>query len=331
VGPGDLRVIMAGLAQPPDAAVLVGTETSDDAGVYRLSDTQAIVTTADFITPPTDDPFLFGQIAAANALSDVYAMGGRPLTAVALCMFPKELSLDVARQILAGGQARVNEAGAQVVGGHTVRGDELLYGLSVTGVVAPARILRNVGARPGDALLLTKPLGSGLIINGMRKEAISEAEARPTLERVAELNRVASAIAVESWPEVHAMTDVTGFGLVGHALGMTRLGQVSLHIDLPSLPLYPRVREMVVAGVTTGSTKPNRAYAAAELRTAAPLPRFWDELVHDPQTSGGLLMAVAAEAADALVARLHAAGVSSAARIGEVRAAEQPFIELRGE
>jgi selenide,water dikinase len=318
---------MEQLQQPGDAALLVGTETSDDAGVYRLNDRQAIVVTADFITPPCDDARLYGAIAAANSLSDVYAMGGRPLTALALCMLPKALEPDAAREILAGGQAKVNEAGAFVVGGHTVRGEELLYGLSVTGVVDPARVVRNVGARAGDALVLTKPLGSGLIINGMRKDAISEAEARPTLETLARLNRAASEAATAILPAVHAMTDVTGFGLVGHALGMA--AGVSLHVDLPSLPLYPRVRDMVAAGVTTGSTKPNREFGASRVRGT--LDKFWDELVHDPQTSGGLLIAVESAAADELLARLREHGVEHAARVGEVRAADQPFLELRGE
>jgi selenide,water dikinase len=323
---------MAGLAQPSHPALLVGTETSDDAGVYLLNERQAAVVTADFITPPTDDPYLYGQIAAANALSDVYAMGGRPLTALALCIFPKALTAEQAHAILAGGQDKANEAGALVVGGHTVRGPELLYGLSVTGVVDPAQLVRNIGARAGDALVLTKPLGSGLIINGMRKQAIGEDEARPTLATLAELNRAAAEVATALLPAVHAMTDVTGFGLVGHALEMTatrdpNAARVSLHIDLSSLPLYPRVRDMVAAGVTTGSTAPNRANGAGRVRGA--LDPFWDALVHDPQTAGGLLIAVADDAAPELLARLGAAGVVHAARIGEVRASDQPFVELR--
>jgi selenide,water dikinase len=320
---------MGQLQQPANQQLLVGTETSDDAGVYRLDDRDAIVVTADFITPPTDDPRLYGQIAAANSLSDVYAMGGRPLTALALCMFPKELESDAAREILAGGQDKVGEAGAVVAGGHTVRGEELFYGLSVTGVVDPARITRNVGARPGDALVLTKPLGSGLIINGMRKDAISEADARPTLEILARLNRAACEVATAMLPRVHAMTDVTGFGLVGHALGMLAAGGVSLHVQLPSLPLYARVREMHAGGVTTGSTKPNRAHGQGRVRGT--IDSFWDALVHDPQTSGGLLIAVDVTVADELVRRLHDAGVEHATRIGEVRPSDQPFLELGGE
>jgi selenide,water dikinase len=210
-----------------------------------------------------------------------------------------------------------------------VRGEELFYGLSVTGVVEPTQILRNVGARPGDALVLTKPLGSGLVINGLRKQAISDEEARPTLEIVARLNRKACETATAMLPRVHAMTDVTGFGLVGHALGMTSAGGISLHVDLPSLPLYARVRDMHAAGVTTGSTKPNRAHGAGRVRGT--LDPFWDALVHDPQTSGGLLIAVESAVADELVRRLHDAGVEHAARIGEVRPSDQPFLELGGE
>jgi selenide,water dikinase len=329
VAPTDLRAIMAGLSQPASAALIVGTETSDDAGVYALDADKAAVVTADFITPLTDDPFLYGQIAAANAISDVYAMGGTPLMALALCMFPKALEPEQARAILEGGQAKANEAGVLIVGGHSVRCEELFYGLSVTGVVERARVVRNVGARPGDVLVLTKPLGAGLVVNGVRKGVLTEADARPSFLTLATLNRAAAAAATAMGAALHAMTDVTGFGLVGHALEMTGHGGVSLHVDLPSLPLYPRVRELVAAGVTTGATKPNRANGAGRVRgTFSP---FWDELAHDPQTSGGLLIAVEAPRADELVARLHEAGVAHPAKIGEVRAADQPYLELRGD
>jgi selenide,water dikinase len=313
---------MAGLPRTSMTDVLVGTETSDDAGVVRVSEDTAIVCTADFITPPVDDPFLFGQIAAANSLSDVYAMGGRPLAAIALCMFPKALEPDVAHEILAGGQAKVEEAGAAVVGGHTVRGEELLYGLSVTGRVDPRRIVRNVGMRDGDALVLTKPLGSGLIINGLRKGAIEIERARPVLETLARLNRAAAEVMARF--DVHAATDVTGFGLSGHALEMLGAGGVALTLRREQLPLYAHVREMVDAGVTTGSTKPNRANAATRLRGT--LDKFWDELVHDPQTSGGLLIAVSD--GQALLAALRDAGVEHAAVIGQAHASDEPYLEI---
>lgn len=318
---------MGALPRQPDGAVVVGTETSDDAGVYRLSEDTAIVCTADFITPVLDDPYLFGQIAAANSLSDVYAMGGVPRAAIALCMFPKELLPESATAILAGGQDKVVEAGAAVIGGHTVRGEELLYGLSVTGTVHPARVIRNVGAKPGDQLVLTRPLGTGLIINGLRKGAIDEARARPILTQLAVLNRAASMVATSMLEHVHAGTDVTGFGLLGHARNMAS-GGVGITFKLSSLPLYDHVREMVEKGVTTGSTKPNRAACAPLLRTVAGLDPFWDQLVHDPQTSGGLLLAVDGAHADELVRRLRDAGVTHATIVGEARASAQPYLEL---
>jgi selenide,water dikinase len=317
---------MAGLTRPLNADVVVGTETADDAGVYRLSDDSAIVCTADFITPPVDDPRLYGQIAAANAISDVYAMGGTPLAAIALCMFPKALEADVAREILAGGQDKVGEAGAAVIGGHTVRSEELFYGLSVTGRVAPGRVMRNVGMRAGDVLVLTKPLGSGLVINGLRKGVLEEERARSVLQVLATLNKAAAEVMVRF--HVHAATDVTGFGLSGHALSMAAgTGGVGLVIDRDKLPQYPHLQEMVEKGVTTGSTKPNRAHAASRMRGT--LNKFWDELVHDPQTSGGLLMSVESGEAAALVEALHSAGVVHAAIIGEVKSADEAYLELR--
>jgi selenide,water dikinase len=318
---------MGTLPRPSDPAVVVGTETSDDAGVYRLSGDTAIVCTADFITPVLDDPYLFGQIAASNSLSDVYAMGGVPRAAIALCMFPKELLPESASAILAGGQDKVVECGAAVVGGHTVRGEELLYGLSVTGTVHPERIIRNVGVRPGDALVLTRPLGTGLLINGLRKGAIDLPRARPVLQQLATTNRSGSSVATAMLAHVHAGTDVTGFGLLGHARNMAADG-VGLTFTLSSLPLYPHVREMVEKGVTTGSTKPNRAACAPLLRTAAPLDPFWDQLVHDPQTSGGLLIAVEGAHAAEMVARMHDAGLPHAAVVGEARASDTPYLEL---
>ncbi len=327
VGPGELRAILAGLPRSHDATVLVGVETGDDAGVVRLNDSEAIVCTADFITPPVDDPYLYGQIAAANALSDVWAMGGTPVAAIALCTFPKELHPDAAREILAGGQDKVAEAGAFVVGGHTVRGPELFYGLSVTGRVHPDRVIKNFGARPGDRLLLTKPLGSGLVINGLRKGALGLDDALPVLRELARLNRGAGRVVSSMLPAIHAATDVTGFGLVGHALGMARGSSgVALRISLSSLPLYPQVRRMVMAGVTTGSTGPNRVAAAEFIRGT--LDPFWDALVHDPQTSGGLLIAVAPAQAETLYDALKSAGESHATHIGEVVASDLPGLEL---
>ncbi len=327
MGPGDLHVIMGSLPRPHDPAVLVGTETSDDAGVYALDAERALVCTADFITPVVDDPYRFGQVAAANSLSDVYAMGGRPLAALALCAFPKLLEPEVAREILAGGQDKVVEAGAAIVGGHTVRNEELFYGLSVTGLVHPRQILRNVGARPGDALVLTKALGTGLIINGRRKGLGSDEEVDAALRSMAALNRAASELAVRFG--AHACTDVTGFGLAGHGLEMAAGSGVGVIVHGSRLPVLAGARERAREGVTTASTKMNRAAAAARLRAPAPLPVELDQIVHDPQTSGGLLIAVPAAVAEELVAALHAAGAGAAARIADVVEAADPFLEIR--
>jgi len=328
VGPGDLHRIMAGLPRFDDPAVLVGTETSDDAGVYRLDDERAIVCTADFITPVTDDAYRFGQVAAANSISDVYAMGGRPLAALALCLFPKALEEETARAILAGGVDKAHEAGAPIVGGHTVRNDELLYGLSVTGVIHPQKILRNIGAKPGDALVLSKPLGTGLIINGRRKGLGSDEELDVALASMASLNRAASELAVRF--DAHACTDITGFGLAGHALEMAQGSGVGVVVDAAQLPILPGAIARAREGVTTASTKSNRASAADRLRSDGPLPAELDQIVHDPQTSGGLLIAVRATVADELVAALRAAGATRAARIAEVVEAARPFLEVRG-
>lgn len=333
MGPGDLQVMMKGLGRPCSGEVLVGTETGDDAGVYQIDAERALVVTADFITPVADEPYRFGAIAAANSLSDVFAMGGRPLTALALCCFPKELEPEVAREILAGGTDKAEEAGAQVIGGHTVRNPELLYGLSVTGVVHPGRILRNIGVRPGDALVLTKPLGTGLLINGRRKGLGSDADFTAALDSMARLNRVAAeaALAVNA----HAATDITGFGLVGHALKMALGSAVGLVIDAAALPLLGGAAALARQGVTTGSTKPNRAAGAGHVRFAGGESPELDQIVHDPQTSGGLLVAVAAERVGELLARLGEGGVTGAAIIGHAialaGAANDVAIEVRGQ
>jgi len=305
----------------------VGYGTCDDAAVYRLAADMAVVTTADFITPPVDDPVWFGRIAAANALSDVYAMGGRPLTALNLVMFPiKRLGPEVLRDILRGGQELIAEAGACLVGGHTVDDEEPKYGLSVTGVVHPDRILRNVGARAGDELVLTKPLGTGVLFNAVRSRRLPRRELDPVLPVVAALNRAALEAALGF--EVHACTDITGFGLAGHALEMALGSQVRMLLREDSLPLYPNAVEMYRKGETTGSNAANRELAAGHLTLRARLPRERAELLFDPQTSGGLLLAVPAGRGDELVAALLAAGVAAATRIGVVAGEGAPGLEV---
>ena len=322
----------------PDPRVLVSTETGDDAGVYLVVPGVVpgvapgvapgaaageaagplgigVVQTADFITPPFDDPEGYGQIAAANALSDVYAMGGRPISALNLCVFPSALPLSAARAILRGAHTKLREAGAVLLGGHTVRGPELLFGLSVNGVVVPDRIWRNVGARPGDALLLTKPLGCGLVVTGARRGLVAEADRLHCLAGMAGLNRRAAEVLAGF--AVHAATDVTGFGLVGHALGMTGLGAVSLAITALALPVYPGALALAAQGVTCGGAKSNRQAYQDRIEIRGALSAAYEELIFDPQTSGGLLCAVPAPAAAAALAALQAAGVV-ACRVGDV-------------
>jgi selenide, water dikinase len=297
----------------------VGIETADDAAVYRLSDDIAMVNTVDFITPPVDDPYWFGQISAANSISDVYSMGGRPLTALNIVMFPsRQLDMGMLRDILRGGHDKVVEAGACLVGGHTIDDEEPKYGLCVNGIVHPDRVITNAGAQPGDALILTKPLGSGVLFNAVRagKLAFDELE-RNVLPHLAFLNRAAMETALKF--DLHACTDVTGFGILGHLLEVAHGCDKKIIISYGRLPFYPPARDMYKKGETTGSNRANRQMVArhrVEIRVS--LPRHDEELLYDPQTSGGLILAVPGSQADKLTAALTSAGVATAIRIGEV-------------
>jgi selenide, water dikinase len=319
--------MMAALRPARDPRVLVGMETSDDAGVFRVRDDLCLVTTADLIAPVLDDPWRFGAVAAANSLSDVYAMGGRPLTALNLCAFPAELDESAARDLLAGALAKVEEAGAAVLGGHTARNPELLFGLAVTGEVAPDAIWRNRGARPGDALVLTKPLGTGLLINGRREELCTHEDVVLVADQMAVLNRAAAAVATRFAP--HAVTDVTGFGLVGHAYEMAAASGCGVRLHAGRVPLYPRARELAEAGVSTRCTRENHAHLEPRVQGLAALPAWQQAVLFDPQTSGGLLIAVAGDRGDELQSALRAAGVSAAVVVGEAFAAPVPVIDLQ--
>jgi selenide,water dikinase len=286
-----------------------------------------MISTADFITPPVDDPYWFGQIAAANAISDIYSMGGRPLIALNLVMFPsKRLDIGLLRDILRGGHDKVREAGASLAGGHTVEDEEPKYGLAVTGVVHPDQVITNTGARPGDALILTKPIGSGVLFNALRdgKIAFRDLE-QEVLPEVAALN--ATAISAALAHDLHAGTDVTGFGITGHLLEMAVGSGVSVRLDHGSVPVYPGALEMYRRGVTTGSNRLIREMTNEYLLLRASLSSYQEELLFDPQTSGGLLLAVPAEAADTLLVALGSAGVAHAAKVGEVIEGE-PSIEV---
>lgn len=303
----------------------MGFETSDDAAVYRVSKEIALVSTVDFITPPVDDPYWFGQIAAANSLSDIYAMGGKPLTALNLVMFPsKKLDLGILKEILRGGSDKVLEAGASLAGGHSVDDNEPKYGLAVTGVVHPERVLINAGARDGDVLILTKPLGTGVLFNACRSKKLPWRDLEEILPEVASLNQKAIEIGLKY--KVHACTDITGFGIVGHSLEMARGSGVRISLFYNQLPWYPNALEMYRKGETTGSNVANRKLAEGSFRKTRMLSREQEELLFDPQTSGGLLLSVPAEESDALIGELKKAGLQTVARIGEVTPANPPEV-----
>jgi selenide,water dikinase len=297
-----------------DERVLVGPETADDAGVYLL-DGHALVATADFITPVCDDARLFGRIAACNSLSDVYAMGGRPLFALNLCCFTPEIPNEAVAGILGGAAEAMAEAGAALLGGHSIRDPELKFGLAVVGEADRDRLLTNAGARAGDRLLLTKPLGTGVLVNAFKVDRLDEAGFAPALSEMARLNAVASALALEYG--VRSATDITGFGLSGHALGMAKASGVGLRIAFERLPVYDGFYALVKAGISTGCTDANEASAKPFFDDRAGLDNLRREVLFDPQTSGGLLLSTPPERATALLAALVAAG-HRAAEIGEV-------------
>ena len=313
---------------PNDPNLLVGFETSDDAAVYRLSADAAVISTVDFITPPVDDPYWFGQIAAANSLSDVYAMGGKPILALNLVMFPsKALDLGLLKEMLRGGNAKVVEAGACMAGGHSVDDNEPKYGLAVTGLVHPDRIWTNAGARAGDALVLTKPLGTGVLFNANRSGKLPYRELETILTVIAALNAKAREAALRF--AVHACTDITGFGILGHSVEMARGGGVRIELDSRSLPLHPNAVEMYRKGETTGSNSANRKAVKGFWDVKLKLASAEEELLFDPQTSGGLLLSLPESQADALVRALKASGIEAAARVGRVVESDHPRVSVR--
>jgi selenide,water dikinase len=307
--------------------VIVGTETSDDAGVFRLRPDLAIVNTVDFFTPIVDDPYVFGQIAAANALSDIYAMGAQPRTALNIVGFPKgTLDLDVLREILKGGAERVREAGAVTIGGHTIIDRELKYGLAVTGIVHPDRVIRNVGAQEGDGLVLTKPLGTGIITTALKRRKASKESVREAVSSMVALNRRASEIMLR-FP-VHACTDVTGYGLLGHAAEMAMGSRVTIVLESARLPLLRGAARLARAGCLTGGCNRNREYLKNKIIIDRSIPEDLVEVAFDPQTSGGLLIALPAGEAPALVEELHANGIRTAAIIGHAAVHREAWVTL---
>jgi selenide,water dikinase len=305
--------------QPEDYPdLLVGLGVPDDAAVYRLNGEQAIIETADFFPPVVDDPYTFGAVAAANALSDIYAMGGRPLFALNLAAIPEDLPAEVLSEILRGGAEKVREAGAVIAGGHTITDREPKYGLAVTGLVHPDRILAKGGARVGDRLVLTKSLGTGVLTTAHKQGVVTEADLQAAVDSMTHLNRSASE-AAQATPGVHGLTDVTGFGVLGHAHEMAHLAGVGITLDYSQLSWIGGARQYAERWIFPGGAERNEAFYARWVQVAPGLTLTdWElRLLHDPQTSGGLLMAVAAAELDALVGRLHAAG-EAAIVIGEV-------------
>jgi selenide,water dikinase len=329
LGPADLSSILRTLPQVVHPDLLVGTSTSDDAGVFRLTPDLALVQTVDFFAPIVDDPFAFGQIAAANALSDVYAMGGIPCTALNIAAFPnRDVPMEIFGEILRGGIEKAHEAGVVVVGGHTLVDEEIKFGMAVTGTIHPNRIWRNVGARPGDVLLLTKPLGTAVVTTAVKRgDDIPDALAA-AVRSMTTLN-AAAAGAMRAF-QVHACTDVTGFGLLGHAYEMAHGSGVRLELDASTLPLLPQARELAANGTSTGGCRRNRDWLADKVKIAPDVPADLVELAFDPQTSGGLLLAIASEDAPRAIEALRAAKTPVAVAIGHAASkAAGAWVELR--
>jgi selenide,water dikinase len=309
--------LLDSLPQSEDENLLVGYNTSDDAGVYRLSEELALVTTADFITPPVNDPFVYGQIAAANALSDVYAMGGQPKVCLNLLCFPsKLLPHEDLEQIIAGALSKITEAGAVLAGGHSVEDDEPKFGLSVVGLVHPDKFWTNAGAQPGDGLVLTKPLGSGVLFNANLKHWVTESAMQRCIEALICLNKDAADIMKKY--DIHAVTDVTGFGLGGHALEMAKASNVKLRLKMADLPLFDEAIAMYDKGMSTGVNSHNEKLIGASLEYEKEFSASQQQMILDPQTSGGLLAALPADQAAELVKELAQIPTPAAVIIGEV-------------
>lgn len=308
---------MARLPVVADENVLVGFENADDAGVYKLTGECALVQTVDFFTPIVDDPYLYGAIAAANALSDVYAMGGRPLSALSIVAYPAKGDLDDLEQILKGGHAKMQEAGCVVIGGHSVADEEMKFGYAVTGIVHPDRVVTNAGARAGDALVFTKRIGTGVISTALKRGIAQEAHVQASIESMLELNQRACEAMLAL--EVHACTDISGYGLMGHAREVALASGVTLEIEADRVQFLPGAVEYARQGALPGGLKNNREFASCAVQLARALPAEIENLLYDPQTSGGLLIALPEP---------DAARLAGAYRIGRVLARQEKAIRI---
>jgi selenide,water dikinase len=300
-----------------DSNVLVGFDTADDAGIYKISPDLALVQTVDFFTPIVDDPYTFGQIAAVNALSDVYAMGGRPISSLAMVCFPEKADLQILGQILAGGLSKMIEAGCTVIGGHSIRDEEIKFGYAVTGSVHPNRILANGGAKTGDVLVLTKALGTGVISTAIKQGKAEPAWIETVTKSMTTLNKLAAEAAAELGGDVHGATDITGFGLIGHAREVALASNVSLRIDSAKIPLLAGAVESVRAACVPAGLKANRDFAECVVEFGPKVDEITKTLLFDPQTAGGLLLSISAKASDQFLRALQNRG-GDAMLVGEV-------------
>jgi len=320
LAPGALAQVLGDLPNVPNDNLLVGFDTSDDASVFRVGDNLGLVQSIDFFPPMVDDPFLFGQIAAANSLSDIYAMGGRPSHAMNLLCIPSCLGVEVAGQILAGGADKCVEAGCSIAGGHTINDDEPKYGLSVSGFVALDRMLANSGARVGDALLLTKAVGSGIITTAIKGELIEQDEAAAMFDSMRTLNE--APIRLAEGLELHGCTDITGFGLIGHACEMAEASGAQVVVEGHAVPLFDQVLEMARLGIIPAGAYRNRDFFGPRVQIEEGLAGGLEDALFDPQTSGGLLLALPERDAHELMTRMEAEG-RLCCRVGSVRAAQK--------
>ena len=296
----------------------MGIEHAEDAGVYKLRDDLAIIQTVDFFTPIVDDPYTFGQIAAVNALSDVYAMGGKPLTAMNIICFPVgKMDIDILRQILKGGLDKMREANVLLVGGHSVADNELKYGLSVTGVIHPEKVLLNKNARVGDKLILTKPLGTGIVSTALKGGIADEGLVARSVKSMTTLNKRVMELMTET-PDVHACTDITGFGFLGHVCEMVEGSDVGVQIYASAVPYFPGIRELVEAGIVPGGLYRNKTFRMNMIEVDSSCPNWLIDILFDPQTAGGLLISLPPRQAEVLIKKMHAEGVEGAAIVGEV-------------
>ncbi len=315
------------LARQHDPNVLVGFDLADDAGVYQLTPELALVQTVDFFTPIVDDPYVFGQIAATNSLSDIYAMGGRPMSALALVCFPENGDPKILEEMLAGGLSKMVEAGCTIIGGHSIRDDEMKLGYSVTGTIHPQKVLTNSGAQPGDRLLFTKAIGTGVISTGIKRGEAEVTWIRAAVRSMTTLNKAAAEVITAGGFAVHSLTDVTGFGVIGHAREMAAASGVSLRIRASQVPLLPGALECVRHKFVPGGLKANRQFTEPCVEADAAVEPDLLTLLYDPQTAGGLLIAVAESDAGRLLAELQVAGVD-AAEIGEALPSQKPLLAV---